>query len=246
MPRDRDQPRAKVSLPAWPASGGADGLPGSPEEQFASGHPQPHVEVAELERAARQVLGVHNCRVLRRGEEALPCRVHVVVQGARRLAVAKDIQSAWFALWGLYVPRALFVVTAVRSRLDLIAEVRRLQFVQCTLTRAGPTILASVALSAGGRTFEGHAAQPALSADPMRLAAHAALEAVGAALPGGRPGDVIEMRRLRVAGASALLCAVDDGRGRLLLGVARVRGDERDAAVRAVLDAVNRAVLDRA
>ena len=195
---------------------------------------------------ARGVVGVHSCRVLRRPDEALPYRVRVVAQGARRVSVAKDIQSAWFAVWGLYVPRTLFVVTAVRSRLDLLPERRRLQLVQCTFTRSGATLEATVALFAGGMTFEGRAAAPAASADGLQLAARAAMEAVAAALPAGRGGALIEMRRVKIAGTSAVLCAVGDGKGQVLLGVSRVRSDDRDAAVRAVLDAMNRLLAEGA
>jgi len=216
----------------------------SPEDTFAAEHPQPFVEGEELERAARRVIGVHSCRVLRREGEALPYRVRVVAQGARRVSVAKDIQSAWFTLWSLYVPRRLFVVTAVRSKLDLSPERRRLQLVQCTFTRAGATLEATVALFAGGQTFEGRVAAPAVSADPLPLAAQAALVAVAAALPEGRGGDLVELRRLKVAGVRVILCAVGDRQGQVLLGISRVRGDERDAVVRAVLDALNRVLAE--
>lgn len=239
MRRDRYSPRKQAPKPQWPGLEG-EAHDASPEEAFAAKHPQPLVETADLERAARRVIGVHSCRVLRNDGEALPYRVRVVAQGARRISVAKDIQSAWFTLWSIYVPRRLFVVTAVRSKLDLAPERRRLQLVQCTFTRAAGTLEGTVALFAGGQTFEGRASAPAVSADPLRLAAQAALVAVAAALPDGRGCDLLEMRRLKVAGVGVILCAVGDRQGQVLLGLSRVRGDERDAAVRAVLDAMNR------
>ncbi len=243
MRRNGYRLRPKVSPAIRPAD--AAGAPASPEEEFASSHAQPFVEAAALESAALEVVGVQRCRILRRADDPLPYRVRVVVEGSRRLAVAKDIQSAWFALWGLYVARSAFVVTALRNVSDLKEEGRSLQFVQCIATRSGATAQASVTLSAAGRAFEGHARQPASDADAMKLAAHAALEAVRAADPRRCPGDVVEMRRLRVAGSLAILCAMDDGRGRLLFGVSLVQDDERAAAVRAVLDAAQRIVPER-
>lgn len=238
MGPDRYRPRLQAPAPAYPLPPGELG-PNSPEEEFARRHPQPLVAVAELERAARRVVGVHSCRVLRQGEEPLPQRVRVVVQAARRLGVAKDIQSAWFSLWNLYVPRSLFAVTAIRSPRDLGPDRGRLQLVQCALSRSGATLEVGVTLYAAGREFDGRSAAAAAGADPVRLAAAAALVAVEAAT--GRGGwHLLELRRLRVAGANAVLCAVGTEQGQVLLGVGQVRSDEREAAVRAVLNALNR------
>ena len=227
--------------PAEVAQGGvpAETFGRGPEEEFAARHSQPLVDVEELERAARRVVGVHSARVLRNDGEALPHRVRVVVQGSRRTAVAKDIQSAWFALWGLYVPRSAFAVTAVRSPLDLAPAPRRLQLCNLTFERTTSEVSATVALFARGRTLEGRAAASLTGADLRRLAAEATLEAVRAALPPGGTLELLELRRVTLGGGPALLCALAGGRG-TLLGVCQVRGDEREATVRAVLDAANR------
>lgn len=232
--------------PAEIARGGvpAETFGPGPEEEFAARHLQPLVDARELERAARRVVGVHSARVLRNDGECLPYRVRVVVQGSRRTAVAKDIQSAWFAVWNLYVPRSVFAVTAVRSPLDLGSQPRRLQLCNLSFQRTPADVSATVALFARGRTLQGRAAVPLLTADLRRLAAEATLEAVRAALPVGDALELLELRRVTLGGAPALLCALAGGRG-TLLGICQVRGDEREAAVRAVLDAANR-VLARA
>lgn len=210
----------------------------SPEDAFAARHRQPKVVSADLERAARRVVGVLGCRVLRMEAEALPVRVRLVSDVRRRSAVAKDVQSAWFALFGLYVPRRLFMVTAVRSRLDLIGERRRLQLCQCMIERRPDGIRAEVGLFVAGRVVVGRA-QGGPGTDDRRLAAAAVLDAVHAARASQDTLALLDVRLLPVAGVPVALCAVGGG-GEPLLGICQVRGDEREACVRAVLDAVNR------
>jgi hypothetical protein len=220
------------------AAAPAEALGPDPEEEFAARHVQPYVEAEDLERVARGVVGVYSVRVLRRADEPVPYRVRVVAQGSRRTAVAKDIQSAWFALWSLYVPRRAFAVTAVRSPLDLGPDRRRLQLCHLSCVRAAAEVAVTVALFSGGRIVEGRAAAARAGADLRRLAALATLDAVRPALAGPLP-ELVELRAVRVGGVPALVCALARPRG-MLLGVCEVRGDEQEAAARAVLDAVNR------
>ncbi len=218
-------------------SGEADAF-ASPEDAFAARHRQPQVAVADLERSARRVVGVLGCRVLRPEAAAVPVCVRLVAEARRRSAIAKDIQSAWFTLFGLYVPRRLFMVTAVRSRLDLLGERRRLQLCRCTIERRLDGIRAEVGLFAAGRVVVGRA-QDGPGGDDRRLAAMAVLDAVRTALSSPLPLALLEVRLTPVAGVPVALCAVGVG-GEPLLGICQVRGDEREACVRAALDAVNR------
>lgn len=218
-------------------SGEADGF-ASPEDAFAARHRQPEVAVADMERSARRVVGVLGCRVLRPEGAALPVRVRLVVEARRRSAVAKDVQSAWFTLFGLYVPRRLFMVTAVRSRLDLLGERRRLQLCRCTIERRLDGIRAEVGLYVAGRVVIGRA-QDGPGTDDRRLAAAAVLDAVRGANSASVPLALLDVRLLSVAGVPVALCAVGGG-GQPLLGICQVRGDEREACVRAALDAINR------
>ncbi len=211
----------------------------SAEEVFAARHPQPRIATSDLEDSAGRVVGVYACRVDRAQGAALPDRVRVVVKASRRLAVAKDIQTAWFTVWNVYVPRGRFVVTPVRSPLDFQPRIRRLQLCEITLHHDGEKLAATTALFSGGRTYEGTAESPAEGADICRLAALATMEALREALPPEVQMELAGVRLVVIAGCRAVLCALA-GRDRVLLGVCEVRGDERDAAARAVLDAANR------
>ncbi len=210
----------------------------SPEEGFAASHPQPVVAVADLEETARRVRAVYACHVERSPGARLPERVRVVAHAARRLAVAKDIQSAWFTVWNLYVPRGRFVVTAVRSPVDVQRRERRLQLCQLTFRRDADRLTATTALFCGGRVHEGEASG-ASGTDPCRLAALATVKAMGAAFPAEARFELADIRIVPLAGRRVAVCALD-APGRLLYGVCEVRGAERDAAARAVLSAANR------
>lgn len=210
----------------------------SPEDEIAARQVQPFVTATDLERAARRVRGVHACRVMRQGDEPVPERIRVVVQGGRRLSVAKDIQSAWFTLWGLYVPRRLFVVTAVRSRADLLPERKRLQICQLRFAHDGDGLAAVVSLFWNGRVYEGQARVPAAS-DAVWPAAEATAAAVRGALPLGAGVELLAVRRLSLAGRDAVIVALA-ARGGTLMGIAQSRGNHRESAARAVLDATNR------
>jgi len=237
-----DERRRTVSRPARLAVRGAAPAPAAGEDEYAAQVEQPVVAAAELERAAARVRGVHSCRVLLRPGERLPAVVRLVAQGERRTAVAKDVQSAWFALWGLYVPRRCFVVTALRGTEDLGLAPRRLQLSQLSFDRSGAEVTATVTLAARGRTLQGRAALPSAgpAVDVRRLAAEAVLVALREVLPPAFEPDLLELRRVRVGGVLTLLCAVSGPRGEPLFGICRLRGDEREAAARSVLDAINR------
>lgn len=215
----------------------------SPEEAFAAQHEQPLVAAGELEETACRVRGVYACHLERSAGARVPERVRVVVHAARRLAVAKDIQSAWFTVWNLYVPRGRFVVTAVRSPVDVQRRDRRLQLCQLAFHRDADRLTATTALFRGGHVFEGEASGATGTADAFRLAALATVKAMGAALPTEMHFELVDLRIVAIAGRRVAVCALN-GRGRLLYGVCEVRGAERDAAARAVLSAVNRLLPD--
>lgn len=211
------------------------------EEAYARGIAQPLVGAAELEAAAARVAGVRACRVDRRPGAATPERVRVVADRERCSAVAKDIQSAWFALWGLYVPRTTFTVSAVGRGDDLGPRRLRAQLREIRAESGGGTVRVVVALSNRGRRLVGEASQPQGGADAPRLAALAVLQALRPLLP-ATAADLVDFRRIHVGGVAALVCAVGMGGGRILCGICEVGADERLAAARVVLDALNRSL----
>lgn len=210
------------------------------ETAYARTIEQPYVDTGALEQVAQRVAGVYGCRVRRRAGLACPDHVRVIADRARSTAVAKDIQSAWFALWGLYVPRQAFSVTAVQREDDWAPRRVRVQLREVRADRVAGDVRVEVTLAVRGRRVRGHAASPEADADPRRLAASAALEAATRFLPAGCEPGLLDIRRLRVGGVPALVCALGAVGRPPLLGICAAAGDDRVAAARAVLDALNR------
>ncbi len=208
----------------------------SPEEQYASTLAQPEVAPTLLEQAAERVLGVHSCRVIVRGQDPLPARIRVVARYDRRTAVAKDIQSAWFALFGVYVPRARFEVLPVRGALDTTAG-RRVALRSCAEERNASRTEVVVRLVHGEKIWEGRQSGVG-GADTRQLAAEATLVALAGIVD--RPVRLLAISETQVNGAEVLVAAVAAGPNEHLFGVAQVRDEPGAAAARAVLDALNR------
>ncbi len=101
---------------------------------------------------------------------------------------------------------------------------------------------ASVTLSIGDQSFEGHSQGPAGQSHRPRLVALATLEAVSELL--GQPCEVesaaIVATGSREVALSVLTVMVPRTGEQVLTGAAVVRGDEADAVVRSVLAALNR------
>jgi hypothetical protein len=201
---------------------------------------EPSVEA--LERLAISLRGIFSCRVHWQEGEAVPSFVRLVCDRDRRTAAAQDVATAWFAAFGLRVPRDSFAVTAVRSPADVRPASRRFQFCELGYGRAGNANEARVALYLGGETFIGSAVVEDED-DRLRLAALATLAAVSQAVPELPPFVLEEVQESAVGGRPCVLAVVatsERGRGVPYLGAAFVRRDALEAAVRAVLDAVNR------
>lgn len=213
----------------------------SSEEAFAAAREQPLIAASELIDTACRVRGVYVCHIERSDGARLPERVRVVAHAARRLAVAKDVQSAWFTLWNLYVPRTRFLVTAVRSPVDVQRRDRRLQLCRLAFQREADRLTAATALFCGGRIYEGQAVGRGGAADLIRLAAQATVRALAQALPASGDVELVDVRVIPMGGRRVAVCALS-WRGQVLYGVCEVRATERDAAARAVLGAANRLV----
>jgi len=208
-----------------------------PQEALAASMEQPLVDAADLERLARRVTGVQTCAVVWNSGARLPQEVRIVARGPRRIAVARDVQTAWYAVWGLYVPRGRFVVRPPHRP----AERGRPRLRSVTVERARDVLEVAVTLDCRGRRLRGRASESGPASDVRRLAARATLEALGPVLSDGYRPELVELCRIRIAGLLALICAVSGPRGAApLLGVCRLGPDEGEAAARATLDALNR------
>lgn len=128
---------------------------------------------------------------------------------------------------------------------EAAGDERRLRFVSADLDRLpGSRLRITVTLSDEGTEHRGESEGVGDRQVELRLAARAALDAVGAAL--GRPGfvELVGLKQIRAFDAELVLVAVRtaDDPGRRLLGAVPVDGDPCRTAAVATLDAVNRVV----
>lgn len=125
------------------------------------------------------------------------------------------------------------------------ADERRLRFLSADLERLpGSRLRITVALSDRGAEHRGESEGVGDRQVELRLAARAALEAVGEALGGRRSFELVGLKQIRAFDAELVLVAVrtDDDPGRRLIGAVPVDDDACRTAAVATLDAVNRVV----
>lgn len=125
------------------------------------------------------------------------------------------------------------------------AEERRLRFLSAELERLpGSRLRITVTVSDRGTEHRGEAEGVGERQVELRLAARAALEAVGEALGGRRRFGLVGLKQIRAFDAELVLVAVrtDDDPGRRLIGAVPVDEDPCRTAAVATLDAVNRLV----
>jgi hypothetical protein len=200
-----------------------------------------------LEALARRLRGVYACQVDIDVASGMPARVHLTADISRRTAVARDVQSAFFAAFDLLVPLERIAVTTVR-RPDgegpgLASGGGRLRLIAVRYQEEGDGQRVSVSLRQGEQEATG-VAEAGCGEDPLRAAAEAALAAVAVARAWPQPTTLEDVAKLPAGSQEAVLVRirvpVAGGGADVRLGAALVRTDPREAAVRAALDAVNR------
>jgi hypothetical protein len=200
----------------------------------------------ELEALALRLRGVRACHVEMDPERGEPRLVSLLVDAARRTAAARDLQSAFYAAFGILVPLSAFSVGTVPAPAAAPAAAgERFHLARLAFESAeGGGLRAVVTLRRGPVEATG-VAEAAPGEGGLRAAACAALAALRCALPHLPPLGLDD----------AAVVAAGDGRAVLVrvrvagragadhrLGVAAVRADPREAAVRAALAATNRLV----
>ncbi len=210
----------------------------SAEEEYARTLPrQPEVDPALLERAARSVHGVYRCHIVPDRANVVPKRVRILSRNDRRGAVAKDIQSAWFALFGLYVPRTRFEVVPLQGAMDSVLP-RRVVLRSCVEERTVAGSSVTVRLTYGEKLWEGRASSAVIRA-MEGLAADATLQAVRLA---GVSASIEGVTLTHVGLKEVVVVSVETGDEHPHFGVSAVRDGVGPAAARAVLAALNRLI----
>lgn len=191
--------------------------------------------------------------------------LHIVATlGKPAKQVVRDVQSVAMAAFGVSVDRNVVSVVQLDDDSDHQppAQVPAPQATTGALPTAERTLLAgmtlqsqqgmssvSVVLRWNGREVHGSASRPATGLALHRLAAEATLDALGQLRPDGVSIDIDSVEVRQVGSRSVALVTVAQRSSHLdevLVGTARVRAaGEFDAVARAVLDALNRRLVEQ-
>lgn len=216
------------------------------------------VLTTDIERLIASISGVSAAKVVTDAEGRI-VEIHVLADtGKSPKQIVRDIQSCTMAAYGIPVDYKTISVAQIEPELRQAAApqpaavltVPRLLYVGLTVRTERMRAEATVALELNGKRFEGTARAPANERGRRNACASACLAALHAYLGDDGLLQLLETQKSRIAGFDAVTAAVgflDGDRETVLLGTAPVRPDatEDDAAVKAVLDALNR-ILRRA
>lgn len=197
----------------------------------------------DWEDTLEKIRGVLSVRVMVKDNQVTTVQV-LARAGRHPKQLTRDVVSVLLARHGLDLDPKLVNVAQVESSEDLIDGPGRVRLAALDYRFRGNWVEIDVSLEYGGRLLSGSAQGSAVASYPLRLVAQATLGALAAGLPGMDVLFTVEdVSSSRLAGWAVMVVGVGvvgpDG-DELLTGSCLVRGDEREAVVRATLDAVNR------
>ena len=178
------------------------------------------------------------------GNNGHVAEVHVLASpGKPAKQIVRDVQSLAMAAFGLNVDRR--VISVVQIEDDQIAQVHRPSILDISETVQGNHLQVSVSLGWHSEVYRGSSTGPQSVETRPRLVGEATLRALEQAVNGDVAMALSNIENVAIGPrtvALAIVVMVTDGEERTLIGSAMVGTDPMAAAVRAVLDAVNRLV----
>lgn len=205
----------------------------------------------ELERAITKVRGALSARVVLDPRGANVEEIHVLAHTGRNpKQIVRDIVSLLKAQFDLEIDHRLISVAQVETEEELPSSPShepRLQIDSILVENRQKTIRVRVQLQRGEALYEGEAEGSAQGSGGIRLGAEAVLRAVQEFMEGLCRMTLEDVLAVEMGDADAVIAGVQlSVRGRVpefLVGSALVQGDPVEAAVRAVLDALNRKLI---
>lgn len=200
------------------------------------------MKYSDLESTLARLPDVDSVRVV--GENGHVLEVHVLASpGKPAKQIVRDVQSLAMAAFGVNVDRR--VVSVVQMEGDSVAQAHRPAILDITETPEGARLTISVSLGWHNEVYTGSATGPSSLETRPRLVGEATLQALEQAVSGDVAFALANFETPTVGSRSvaiAVVIMVAGGEERALIGSALVATDPAQAAVRAVLDAVNRQV----
>ena len=212
---------------------------------FLVNPPLPYVVVdfRELEETLCRLPAVDAVRIVHDRERI--SEVHVLASPAKPAKqVVRDVQSLAMARFGVGIDRrAVSVVQLGEEKRGREAD--RPVITSIKEYPEGSSTTVTVTLTWNSEQFSGSADGPAASSARLRIIGEATLRALEEVLGGGPPLALDAVASTSVGVRPVIIAQVVSMRGvdeEVAVGSALVRGDEAEAVVRAVLDALNRRI----
>ncbi len=201
-----------------------------------------NMKYSDLEETLCRLTTVDAVRVI--GDNGAIAEVHVLASpGKVPKQVVRDVQSLAMASFGISIDRR--VVSVVQIENDEMLRSDRPAVTDISETPDGSRNRVSVSLTWKNEMFVGESVGPSGPTSRIRLVGEAALAALERSIGEDTAFALASLEVPRVGSrdvAVAQIVMVSGGEERFLVGCALAGGDPAQAAVRSVLDAVNRVV----
>lgn len=171
--------------------------------------------------------------------------VHVLASPAKPAKqVVRDVQSLAMARFGVGIDRRAVSVVQLGEE-KRTGEADRPVITSIKEYPEGPSTTVTVTLTWNSEQFSGSANGPAAASARLRIIGEATLRALEEVLGGGPPLALDAVASTSVGARPVIVAQVVSMKGveeEVAVGSALIRGDEAEAVVRAVLDALNRRI----
>ncbi len=200
------------------------------------------MDYRQLEETLCRLPSVDAVRVV--GDEERVTEVHVLAPPDKPAKqVVRDIQSLAMARFGTNIDRRTISVVQIAAGDVTVEGGERPKIVAIEETPEGERLAVTVTLSWRNTEFVGKTTGPSAASARLRLVGEAALRALEEVL-GGTPPLALDAIASGTVGSRNVMVAVvvsTDGKTEdVHVGTSLARADQGEAAVRAVLDALNR------
>lgn len=200
------------------------------------------LNVQELEETISRLDSVDAVRIVIDGSDV--AEVHVLAAATKPAKqVVRDVQSLAMARYGTNIDRRVISVVQLGGSSAATSAKERPALVRILEEPAGPRTTLHVTLAWMGTEHTGSAGGPAATAARLRLVGEAALHALDRIYVDAPPLALDSIGTAAVGMRSVLIAVIVSSTStgeEVAVGSALSHGDDADAAVRAVLDALNR------
>ena len=201
------------------------------------------VDFRELEETLCRLPAVDAVRIVNDRDRI--SEVHVLASPSKPAKqVVRDVQSLAMARFGVGIDRRAVSVVQLGEE-KRTGEADRPVITSIKEYPEGPSTTVTVTLTWNSEQFSGSANGPAAASARLRIIGEATLRALEEVLGGGPPLALDAVASTSVGVRPVIVAQVVSMKGveeEVAVGSALIRGDEAEAVVRAVLDALNRRI----